>query len=102
MKLVYTHENILLVSNAQALLRQAGIETLLKNEFSGAGRGELGVFDTWPEIWVLSDDQFPKAQALLKSVSDKEEEDDWVCAACGEMNGSAFFACWNCQTERNI
>jgi len=100
MKLAYTHENIALVTNIQQLLEQAGIETVLKNEFSGSGRGELGVFDTWPEVWVVSDQEFPRAEQIVESVSEAAQGPDWVCGHCGESNGPAFAVCWHCQSAR--
>ncbi|AQQ69460.1 hypothetical protein Mag101_08470 [Microbulbifer agarilyticus] len=100
MKLVYTHENIAIASNVQSILEAAGIETELKNEFSGAGRGELGVFDTWPEVWVRSEAQYKKARQLVDSITELPEGGDWRCGTCGEENGAAFFTCWYCQSKK--
>ncbi len=101
MKLVYTHEYLAFAANVQSLLEQAGVETLMKNEFSGGGRGELGMFDTWPEVWV-AEEAYSKAKAIVDAISQQSDGADWFCANCGESNGSSFAACWQCQSERRI
>nr|WP_010130420.1 DUF2007 domain-containing protein [Microbulbifer agarilyticus] len=99
-KLVYTHENIAIASNIQSILEAAGIETVLKNEYSGAGRGELGVFDTWPEVWVCSDTMYEKARRIVDSITELPEGAEWRCQRCGEENGAAFCVCWYCQSAK--
>ena len=57
MKKVFTHENRMIVYNMRNLLQGEGIETVMKNEFSGGGVGDLPAFDTWPEVWVCDEAQ---------------------------------------------
>ena len=52
MRLLYTNENRLIVSNAKNIVEDAGIDVVLRNEFAVGGMGELAVFDTWLELWV--------------------------------------------------
>ena len=92
----------MLVENARNMLDLAGIETHLKNEFASGAAGDLVPNETWPELWVLDEAEFEKAQAVVQVLSDKENGEDWVCASCGEANAATFEICWNCQTERGI
>ena len=100
MRKVYTHENRIIVYNMKNLLQGAGIETLVKNEFSGGGVGDLPAFDTWPEIWICDDAQADQAQSILDSVSDQSDAESdaesWFCRGCQESNDAAFRLCWNC------
>ena len=101
MELVYTHENKMLVETAKNMLELAGIEPHMKNEFAQGAAGDLVPNETWPELWVLDDD-FEKAQAVVKVLNEKMTGEDWTCASCHEANASTFEICWNCQTERVI
>lgn len=100
MKLVYTHENKVLVENAKNLLELKGIDTLLKNEFASGAAGDLVPAETWPELWVLDETHYQEAMSALQVLNEKINGPDWVCGECHEPNGAAFESCWNCQTER--
>jgi len=96
MKKVFTHENRMIVYNMKNLLQGEGIETVMKNEFSGGGVGDLPAFDTWPEIWIRDEAQFVKAQSILHSVTNTSKAATWFCRGCRESNDAAFGICWNC------
>ena len=100
MKLVYTHENKVLVENQKNLLELKGIDTLLKNEFASGAAGDLVPAETWPELWVLDEAHYQEAMSALQVLNEKISGPDWICSACNEPNGAAFESCWNCQTER--
>ena len=100
MKAVYTHENIALVQNARNLLQNNSIQTVLKNEFASGGAGDLVPAETWAELCVLNDEDYPRALELLSVLSDKANEPDWLCGSCNELNGAMFESCWNCQADR--
>ncbi|RVU84675.1 DUF2007 domain-containing protein [Leucothrix sargassi] len=102
MKLVYTHENKLLVENAKNMLDLAGIESHLKNEFASGAAGDLVPTESWPEVWVLDESDYDKAVAVLQVLTDKLTAEDWVCPNCQEANAATFEICWNCQTEHGI
>lgn len=99
MKLIYTHENRFLVSNALNILENGNIEVTLKNEFIGGAAGDLSPFDTWQEIWV-EDSDYEKAETLLLSLKADSASTEWSCPVCGEANGAAFEVCWKCHQER--
>jgi hypothetical protein len=96
MKKVFTHENRMIVYNMRNLLQGEGIETVMKNEFSGGGVGDLPAFDTWPEVWVRDETQVELAQSILNGVTDAGLSEDWFCGGCRESNDAAFRICWNC------
>ena len=100
MKKVFTHENRMIVYNMRNLLQGEGIETVMKNEFSGGGVGDLPAFDTWPEIWVRDEAQTELAKAVLRAVTHAKASEDWVCDDCREANDVAFYLCWNCGHSR--
>ena len=100
MKFVYTNENRLLVSNFQNMLLNAGMDITLKNEFAAGASGDLPFLNTWPEIWVMNDEDYDQALAIINKVLSENDTDDWLCTQCGESNSSAFELCWNCQREK--
>ncbi len=99
MKRVYTHENRMLVSNARNLVENAGIETVLRNEYAGGGVGELSPWDTWVELWVVNDADYDAALDLVAQARGPENAAQWRCPQCHELNDGAFEVCWNCQSE---
>lgn len=100
MILIYTHENQFLVRNVQNILKEAGIDSVLKNQFSSGGVGELSPIDSWPELWLTEDDQFARAKDLVANAYNEQAQTDWCCPQCGETNGGAFEICWNCSEPK--
>ncbi|SDK63266.1 DUF2007 domain-containing protein [Microbulbifer yueqingensis] len=98
MKLVYTHENRLLVELAKSKLETAGLAVFLKNEFAQGATGELAPHQAWPELWVERDRDYERALQLLQE--DDADGVEWPCPACGERNGAAFDYCWHCGQAR--
>jgi hypothetical protein len=96
MNKLFTHENRMIVYNMRNLLQSEGIETVVRNEFSGGGVGDLPAFDTWPELWLRDDSQLTRAMSILQCVTTDNDAAPWVCQGCGEANGTAFQLCWSC------
>ena len=96
MKKVFTHENRMIVFNMKNVLQEAGIDTVVVNEFAAGGAGDLPAFDTWPEIWVKDDSKFQRAQVILQAILKNNADRAWVCRQCHESNDAAFEICWNC------
>lgn len=99
MKLIYTHENRILVNNAQNILENAGIAVTLKNEFAGGGSGDLSFLTTWLEVWVINDEDYETAIDVIKTSLNNTNSKDWICEGCNETNAASFDLCWNCQHE---
>lgn len=102
MKLVYTNENQLMVGHLKNLLENQGITTIVKNEFLGSGFGELSGADTWPELWVVEDDDYSRAAKLAEEMIFEPTGKEWRCPSCHEVNGAAFEQCWKCQSNRSL
>ena len=100
MKLVYTHENGILVSHVKNLLELAGIEIEMRNQFAGGANGELPVFHTWPEIWLVNETDLARAEALIQQLDAQAGGEPWTCTQCGEINEPEFDFCWRCQTQQ--
>ncbi len=100
MKLVYSNESHFLVSNIKNLIEAQGINTFIKNEFAQGAVGEISAFDSWPEVWVIDDVDFDRAEEIVKSSQTSNNAADWICKNCSEKNDPSFEICWNCQRER--
>lgn len=99
MKLAYQNENRFLVSNAENILRDAGIPVTLRNEYASGAMGELSPLDTWMQVWVINDSDLERAKELLESIEQSATGEDWLCPNCHEINGAAFEYCWKCHTS---
>lgn len=80
------------------LLQNEEIKCIVRNEQLFAGLGEIPFVECYPELWVVDEELFPRAQSLLKQymASDDNEHNDWTCSECGEDVEGQFNACWNC------
>jgi len=96
MKKFFTHENRMIVFHVKNLLENAGIEYQLRNEFSAGATGDLAPFDTWPELWVESEEDLNKANQILVIRNDGKDK---LCFHCGEENPFTFDVCWNCTSQ---
>jgi hypothetical protein len=100
MKLVYTHENKILVDNAKNLLTQNSIDSILRNQFSASAIGDLAPISAWPELWVVNDNDLAQAKELIASLAKDADAPEWQCSKCKELNEPAFESCWSCQTDK--
>ena len=100
MKLVYTHPSNIVVAQARSALELAGIECTLRNEYAGGAFGELAPIDTWPELWVLRDRDFERANTTLENAQAEVKEADWQCDSCQGHSPATFDICWRCGVER--
>lgn len=102
MKKLTSHENLFIVANIREIMEQADIACMIKNEFAGSGSGEIPHFETWPELWVINEEDFDKAQAILTQIEDNSWHNEWTCNFCQEKNADSFEYCWNCRNDREI
>jgi len=99
MKLIYTNENRIMVLNVKNVLMSHGLAVVLNNEFASSASGGLAPFDTWPEVWLLNNDDFDKAKKVIDSITLESNLDNWHCKNCQEENNQSFDFCWNCHAE---
>jgi len=102
MKLIYTHENRLLVSNAYNILQHAGIDLTLKNEYAAGASGDLPFLNTWLEVWVVNDEDYDQAAKTLDTALNNINMHEWSCSNCNESNAASFEICWKCQQENTM
>jgi len=100
MKLVYTHENRLLVLNVINILNDHQIKATINKEFASSAAGGLAPIDTWPEAWVLNDSDFDEAKRIIATLDIELDQSKWQCGNCQEYNEATFDYCWNCHTEK--
>ncbi|WP_413698690.1 DUF2007 domain-containing protein [Psychromonas sp. KJ10-10] len=100
MKLLYSNENLFMVTNVKNIMEAQGIDVFIKNEFSQGAIGEISAFDAWPEVWLFNEDDFQRATEVLEASAKLCDKEDWTCENCLENNASSFEICWNCNSER--
>lgn len=98
MKLVYSHPNSMMVGSIAGLLAQAGIETQIRNEILGGAAGEISPNETWVELWVVDPTRVDQALAMISSLSEQSEGENWICKNCQEKVPATFEVCWQCGT----
>ena len=100
MTLVYTHPACIIVAQARSTLELATIDCMIRNEYAAGAIGELAPIDAWPELWVLRDRDFERAQQLLEDAGKDSPDADWQCHSCGSSSPSTFELCWHCAGEK--
>lgn len=102
MTLVYTAQDLAMVSHLRNLLDLSGVVCHLRNVELGSGVGGLPPIECWPELWVENDSDVPQAQALIESAFQDAPQplESWTCPRCGEQLEGQFTECWHCGTSR--
>jgi hypothetical protein len=82
-------------------LEREGIACLLRNEELFSAMGEIPFLECRPELWVVDDEVWPRAQLLTEAWERGDgAAESWLCAGCGERLEGQFGACWKCGRER--
>ena len=98
MKQVFVSQSLIEVEMRKEWLEQAGIRCTIKNQRASGLAGEIPFTETFPELWVLHDQDYGLAcqlveeQALLPTAN----HDDWICPGCDERHDGQFSSCWKC------
>jgi len=101
MKLVYTHDNRLMVLNVRNILSDHGIEVVVNKEHASSAAGCLAPIDTCPEVWIVNDDDLDSSMKIIESLDVEIKTAMWQCIACLEMNDETFDYCWNCKSDKS-
>jgi hypothetical protein len=96
MKKLTSAETIVTITHYQNLLAAEGIRTEIRNQHLGGIMGEMPVFETWPQLWIVNDLDFDRATQLIESGDSEPYAASWACSKCGEENEGQYAACWNC------
>jgi hypothetical protein len=96
-KRVASHESLAYLGHLRNVLEQADIACLIKNEQLSGGLGEIPFLECLPELWIVRDEQVPRAEQLLAELKNADTTGPaWTCTACGELNEPQFGVCWRC------
>ena len=84
------------------ILAHEGINCTLRNDQLSSAIGEIPFVECYPELWVIDDEAFPRAQIFLQAwlKSDQAITEPWTCPVCGERIEGQFGACWACGALR--
>lgn len=80
-------------------LAHAGIDARVLNEHAQGGLGELPFTHVYPEIWLLTSADCPRAQAILEEFNRAAQTLSSAprnCRTCAEENPASFEICWRC------
>jgi len=83
------------------MLDDAGIACTVRNEYLCIAKGEAPVNQCIPELWILDDGDFAKAEEIMADWewAMAEPRASWRCLHCQETNEGQFTACWKCGNE---
>ena len=95
MQRVYSSFNLAAVHHAKNVLETEGIRAAVRNEHLSSAMGELPPAECQIELWVLRDDDAPRAEALLRD-GPRARGACWRCERCGEVSEPQFTQCWKC------
>ena len=103
MKQILTSVKFAEVGMLKSLLEAEGIACTTRNEEIATTRGLIsttGWYD--PELWVLHDEDYEKANAVIADWSSNESQVllTWICPECNEEIQGQFSNCWQCGSER--
>jgi hypothetical protein len=82
-------------------LEQHLIDNAILGDYLSGAVGELPA-DVYPSIWIVHDEDLPRARGLLQGFLDdnrREHASSWVCRGCGELVDGSFDLCWRCGAE---
>ena len=98
MKRVFSSHNLVLAHHSRNLLEAEGIKSELRNQILSSAMGELPPAECQAEVWVLKDEDAPRAFGVLRRPAPAGP--DWDCDKCGECSGPQFTQCWKCGSLR--
>lgn len=103
MRRLHSAKDPLMIGHLKNVLAAAGIKCVARKVDLISAAGELPPVECWPELWVIDDDKFGRAQAVLKKTLAplRVVRRPWVCAGCGETIEGQFSECWNCGRDRS-
>ncbi len=99
MKKLTSADSLITINHFKNLLEAEGIRCQIRNEHLGSIFGEMPFVETWPELWVVNELDFDRAQQLITDVAAESPKTPWRCRKCGEENEGQFAACWSCGTS---
>jgi len=98
MKRIYQAGNLQDAYILSNLLSAASIDHHILNSYQHGGVGELPFTHTYPEIWLVNENDESKARALIVEFEQPltNQTPERACPRCGELNPATFQICWHC------
>jgi rubrerythrin len=100
MKRLAQVDNLLIATLWQKQLGLAGLRCEIRNRYLSGAVGELPCDQVAPELWVVNEEEFEQARALLSELQQPAALPAWWCMQCGEPSEGQFGQCWNCSAVR--
>lgn len=100
---LFSSSDIFLFQTVKSELDALNIPYMVKNEFASGAMGELPWQEAQPELWLIDEGWFTKANKVVSVVEENAKESAqraWQCSHCHEHNGGAFDVCWQCNQSR--
>lgn len=97
MKKLYTANHLLEAQIIKDLLENAYIPAKLFNIYSQGATGEIPFTHTYPEVWVVRDQDFERGRKIVEAYEQTPQVTEALtCPQCGEENPGNFQLCWQC------
>jgi hypothetical protein len=97
MKRVATRDSLAVLGHYRDVLEQDGIVCIVKNAHLSGALGEVPFLETWPELWVMRDEDEQRAKRRLAELeAPAVAAAPWRCRHCNADNDGEFAACWSC------
>lgn len=97
MKKIYSASNLMEAQIVLDLLEHAYIPAKIFNQHAQGVAGEIPFTHTYPEIWIIREDDFERAKRIIDTYENTPVTTGNVqCPSCGEDNPANFQLCWKC------
>jgi Putative prokaryotic signal transducing protein len=99
---VYSDPDLTQLAHCESILKQAGIDCVIKNEETHDLIAGLADPLRSPVLCVIDDGDAERAKELLRDVEKAGESNapDWQCPKCSEMVPGNFSTCWKCEAPK--
>lgn len=104
MKKLISRSSLIELAPYEFALNVADIKFSRKNEFISGAIGELPFTEVWPELWLTNAADFEQADKICQRIKLEVNNNDidWHCSQCEEVNANSFEFCWSCGELRRI
>lgn len=101
MKRLLQAPNLALATLWADQLTAEGIAAQVQRAHASSLAGEVPPDQCLPEVWVLDDGQWDRAQATWQAWQ-RRAYPAWACPVCREIIEGPFDQCWNCGALRPL
>jgi len=97
----YTCDNLIEAQQILDALHQKNIQAEIVNKNISGAMGEVPFTETWPQIWLMNEEDLYLARDILNKLKQQQTRADLdqYCPQCHEKNPGNFTVCWNCGAD---